>query len=321
MKGINVLVTGGTGFIGSYLTRSLVEAGHRVVCFDQIPAGNSFDQVIPDELKQQVTVIAGDVTDAIAMAKTIREHDIETVVHLATLTIPASNADPRRALYVNCQSFIELLELARLLPLRRVVWASSVAVFGDRSLYGDQPIPDDALHKPTTIYGATKSLNEVMAQHYFDEFGVDNIGLRYTIVYGHGRLRGASAFAAQMLQSAALEQPTVVPYADQMMDWQYVEDAAGVTLAAVEAKEPTKTRVFNTGGIRATPRQAAEVIRELLPGVELTIQPGQFGKRLYPDFSVAGAEQELGYKSKFDLAEGIRRTINSIRQQAGLPPV
>ncbi len=318
---MRVLITGGTGFIGAYVTRSLAAEGHSVVCYDLLPDGNSLDRVLTAEQRAQVEVLQGDSTDAVAMLRVLSERRIDTVVHLASLLSPASDANPHLALRVNSESLLHVFEAARILGLRRVVWASSVAVFGDASLYERLPLPDDAPHKPGGVYGATKSLNEFMAQHYFKTFGVDNIGLRYTIVYGYARMRGSSAFASELLVKPALGEPGVVAYADAPMDWQYVEDAAQATVLAVKKEGPTRTRVFNTGGVIATGRQVAAIVKELLPDCSLTIEPGKLMGVDMPSYDISGAAEELGYRPAFDLRAGVIRTMNDVRAAAGLPPL
>lgn len=316
---MNVMITGGTGFIGSYTTRFLAEAGDNVVCYDLMPDGNSLDRVLTPEQRARVTIVPGDVTDSVAVMRVLSEHKIDTVVHLASLLSPASDANPHLAVRVNTESLLHMFEAVRILGLRRVVWASSVAVFGDASAYPPGPIADDAPHKPGGVYGATKSLNEFLAQHYFERFGVDNIGLRYTIVYGFARMRGASAFASELLVKPALGEPGVVTYADALLDWQYVEDAALATVRAVKAETPTKTRVFNTGGVLATGRDVAKIVQAVLPDSDLTFEAGQMMNTTFPAYDISGAEAELGYVPQFDLRAGVTRTLNDIRAAAGLP--
>lgn len=316
---MHVLITGGTGFIGAYTARMLAAEGHRVVCYDLLPDGNSLDRVLPEALRSHVKIVQGDVTDAVALLRAISEHEIDTVVHLASLLTPASAANPLLALRVNCESLIHVLEAARILKLRRVVWSSSVAVFGEAAAYTELPLPDTAPHKPNTVYGATKSLNEFLAQHYFESFGVDSIGLRYTIVYGNARMRGASAFASELLMKPALGEAGVVAFADAVLDWQFVEDAALATVLAVKHPTATKTRVFNTGGVLATGREVASIVQEILPESQLTLEPGQLLGIELPAYDLRGIEAELGYVPQFDLRRGVIQTIQDVRHTAGLP--
>jgi nucleoside-diphosphate-sugar epimerase len=318
---MKVLVTGGTGFIGAYVTKSLVQQGHQVVCYDLMPDGNSLDKVLGDKMKSEVTILRGDVTDPVGFFRAAGESHAEVVIHLASLLAPASDANPRLALKVNCGSLLDIFEIAKTLGIKRVVWASSIAVFGDRSRYADKPLSDSAVHFPMQVYGATKSLNEFMAQYYFKNFGLDNIGLRYTIVYGYARMRGASAFASELLVKPALGQPGVVPYADACLDWQYVEDAATVTVMAALREGSTETRVFNTGGILGTGREVAKIVQKLIPDAKLTLQPGTMMGMEFPRYDVSGAAVELGFRPQYDLRTGVFRTINDIRREAGLSSI
>ena len=119
-----------------------------------------------------------------------------------------------------------------------------MAVFGSPEDYHFQPIDNDAPHFPKFIYGACKSLNERYATHYFNEYGVDTIGLRFTAVYGVGRTRGMSSFSTKLIENVALGHPAVVPFGDDTIDWQYVEDVSRSIVMSCTCP-PTKTHAFS----------------------------------------------------------------------------
>ena len=313
-----ILVTGGASFIGSYVVRRLLARNERVVAFDLVPTPNAADEILTAAERERISMIQGDVTDLGALLHAIRTHGIETVVHLAGLLIPACQADPASAVRVNCSGLVNVLEAARLLGLRRVVWSSSVAVFGPPERYAELPLGDDAPHFPTTVYGATKSFGERLLEHYHHAFGVESVGLRFTAVYGLGRQRGASAFIMDLLEAPARGRPCTILYGDDALDWQYVEDAAAAVLLACDAPGAAG-HTYNVPGEYRSLRQAADCVRGLLPGSDITLTPGRTG--MVWRFDATGAATDLGYRPRFALEQGFRETINAIRSRSGLPSV
>lgn len=310
---MRILMTGGTGFIGSYVARRLLARGDDVVAYDLLPDRNTLQQILTPDEAARVEIVAGDVTDLPHLLATVKRVRPERIVHLAYLLTTACQANPPLALRVNGEGTLNIFEAARALDIPRVVWASSIAVFGRRSVGPDGIVANDAPHDPATIYGACKSLNERYARHYARFYGLDLVGLRFPVVYGPGRARGGGQFVHELIERPALGLPGRVPYADEQVNWGYVEDIAGAIVAAIDAVEP-RTRIYTIGGAVATVREAAEHVRSVLPDADLTLETsGTTG--LLARFDTAPATAELGWRPQIDLAEGIRRTIAYWRER------
>ena len=260
----------------------------------------------------------GDITDLPHVLRTVQEQDIDRIIHLASWQVPACNANPPQALKVVCEGTINILEAARIFNLKRVVWASSVAVFGAPEDYNHQQILNDAPHYPKFIYGACKSLNERYAMHYFDAYGVDSIGLRFTAVYGVGRTRGMSSFTTKMIEAVAMGEPHVCPFGDDSVDWQYVEDVSRSIIMACTCPT-TKTRVFNIkGGIRPV-KEGVAYLKSLVPDAQITLEPGVFG--ISWDYDATAIAEEMGFTPAYTMEQGILKTYNKFRERARLEPV
>jgi nucleoside-diphosphate-sugar epimerase len=318
------LVTGGTGFIGAYVVRDLAVQGEHVVCFDIAPDHRLLGAVVPPDYLDNITTVRGDVTDWPQLLHTLRQHRVERVIHLASLLTGSSEANFPLALRVNCQGTNYVFEGAALLGLQKVVWASSVAVFGPRSIGPDGIVLNDAPHDPQTVYGACKSYNEQMALHYMRKYDLDIVGLRFTLVYGYGKTetvaRGTGVeYLNELIDKPALGQgPCVVPYGDDQMDWLYVEDAARAVVLASNAGK-TRTKAFTVRGDLRLMRDVFEYVRRLVPQAEMTLQPGSYRQIWKYDGSVT--REELGYAPEHPIEEGIKRTINILREGAGLSHV
>lgn len=313
---MSVLITGGTGFIGAYVARRLIQEGKEVITLDTIPS-NVINTVLAPEEISQVKFVTGDVSSFRDVAHAIHANKVDKIIHLASLLHPASDENPPLAIQVNIQGQATILEAARIFDLKKVVWASSVVVFGSRESHPHQVLPNDAVHHPVNLYGATKSFDEFLTSHYIDEWGVDALGLRFTVVYGPGRVRGASSFVNELIKPA-LDQAATIPFGDDVVDWQYVEDIAGLLAKAVNLPR-TKTPVFNTQFDRRSIREAGEYVAKLIPSAQINYQPGEFGIAWELDDSAL--QEEIGFEPEFSMERGLRKVMEHARKDAGLPPL
>ena len=316
------MVTGGAGFIGVRVARDLLRQGDIVVLYDTSPHVESLKRVIPSDLVDGLALVSGNVLDLAKMIDTAKRYAVKKIIHLAYLLGPDSSDNPLMAIRVNCEGTVNVFETARLLELERVVWASSAGVYGEARHYRESILPNDAPHRPIYIYGACKSLCEFVATHYFTKWGVDGIGLRLTFIYGPDVRRGAAAdLFTGLIDKPAMGIPSIVPFGDDTMNLQHVDEASRLLIMAADAPK-TSTRVFNTTGEVVRVRDAVGYVRELLPDAEITTLPGLYwGVGVIPRYDTNRLEEEIGFKPRYGLKEGLRRSINEVRAQSGLAPI
>ena len=313
------LVTGGTGFIGSYIVRQLIQQGERVIVFDLSPASQSLEQLLTPTEMAKVRIIQGDILDFPHLIRTVQEFEVDRIIHMATLMMQASAANPSLAVKVNCEGTNNLFEVARILRLKKIVWASSAAVFGGRRKHPEEYLPNDAPHYPANVYSACKSFNENMAEYYFAAYGLDSNAPRFGHVYGLGQRGGLSAsWNEELVIKPALGRPGRVPLGDSVLNWLYAEDAARVTVMASKVTKPN-VRAFNVGGDLCSLRDAAGYVRELLPDANITLEPGSGWAASNLDTKLT--EGEIGFKPQWSIREGLRETVNAVRKLYKLPPV
>lgn len=316
-------VTGGSGLIGSYVTRDLVRANQQVTVYDRAQDQEVLSELLTPQELDAVQVVPGDVTDWPFLLRSMRASRADRVIHLAALLGRASEENPPLSLRVNCEATINVFEAALACDVQRVVWASSVAVFGSRHRRSEiGPLPNDAYHNPSILYGACKSLTERFSEHYRRIRNLDCVGLRFSLVYGYGKARTFSRgtggeFLRELIDKPALGISGRVPAGDAVLDFLYVEDAAAAVTAACAAKR-SRFAALNVVGCRASLREAAELVRKLVPGADLEVESGSW-KETNHDYELGVTQAEIGYAPRVTLEEGLRRNISALRLRAGLP--
>ena len=313
-------VTGGTGLIGGYVTRQLVREGHEVTVFDLGPDRDFLaDLLDPDQLAR-VRIVRGDVTDLPLVLRSLRESGARKVIHLAALLGKKSEENPLLSLRVNCEANINIFEAALACGIERVVWASSVAVYGSRHKRPEKgALANDAFHNPGILYGACKSLTEHFSEHYRRVRKLDCVGLRFSLVYGYGKertlARGTGGdFLQELIDKPAAGEPGKVPAGEAILDFLYAEDAAAAVMAAC-ATRGNPSAALNVVGFRASLHEAAAIVRKIIPDAAVEVEEGSWkGTDHHYDGSITAAE--IGYAPRVTLEEGLRLNISELRARA-----
>jgi UDP-glucose 4-epimerase len=315
----SVLVTGGSGFIGSYVVRALLARGEKVVVYDVLTSGNVLSGVVGDDHGDgSLAVTNGSVVDGSKLRRLCALHSVDRIVHLASPLTTEVTDNPLRGVRDICEGTATVFEIARACGIRRVVWASSVSVFGLRRDYPAGPIANEAPHFPTSLYGSCKSLCEQMARTYRNEHGVDSIGLRLAMVFGPGRMRGYMSFPSDVIRRAAAGEAVELPIADQHINWQYVEAVADMVIHCMTASPP-RDLVFNTPGEVRTFRDVGEILRVLAPDLAIEYEyeptdPGQEALIECPsEYDDSEFRRQFGYRSKFTFEGSVHDAFNASR--------
>ncbi|MGB6102537.1 MAG: NAD(P)-dependent oxidoreductase [Pusillimonas sp.] len=304
-----ILVTGGAGFIGAYVCRRLVQDGYDVVVHDIAPSGNVLDMISESWGMSGLKRIQGDLRDASVLANELSKN-VEAIVHLASPLVDDVESDPREGLDQIIRSTCNVFDAALKAKVPKVIWASSLAVFGRHA--GDclTPISNDQEHRSTSLYGAAKSLCERASERYRAK-GLDTIGLRFTFVYGAGRLRGRASYPSHLIRNAALGNEVVVPFSDQLLNWQYVDDLADLVGTLIAHPVMSLHPAYNVNGDTRTLRDAGKAIERALSGSVQGFEPGvDVNYRTTPmvlDDSCLRAE--FNWEPKHDMEAGITASI------------
>jgi UDP-glucose 4-epimerase len=317
---MKILITGGTGVNGAVTARLLLAEGLRPVLLD-----NRMDFSLIADIKNDVDLVEADILDPQALTRVVAERGITHIAHLAALMPGPAEADPHLGVKVGVDGMLNVLELARVARLRRVVYTSSKAVYGE--IAGDHghprylPVTEDYPRHPADLYGAIKVCAEELGKYYRERYGVDFVALRFSSIYGPGKeaRHGAYSFYGQLIEKAMGGEGFVLREGgDQMNDTLYVGDVARAIILALKA-EKIEPWVFNIGtGTGATPRDFAAVLQQLFPQskIEIGAGPSKLGwtKSTHCVFDISAAREHLGYAPAYGVEKGIRDYIETIRR-------
>ena len=310
---MSVLVIGGTGFIGPRLIRRLVGRGEDVVCMDLNPFAASLTDVA-----LRAPVIRGDVTRFEDVMRTVIEVKPERLINLA-YGLGAGEGNPHQVMLLDVLGMDNCFEAARLGGVRRVVYASSIAVSGQQSHFGDRPVTENDPTYGTSQYAVHKIFNEFQAQKYIKNYGMSITGVRPANVTGPDKVRGSTDHV-QIMTEAARGKPVRLPKKGLMRLLVHVEDMAEVFTRVLLADAP-RHDLYNSGGIPVSLGELADIVRGFLPDAQIT-------------FDEEGGREESGYylvdNSRLAEEFGIEypglhtrvlEVINDVRRQEGLPLV
>jgi nucleoside-diphosphate-sugar epimerase len=302
---MTLLVTGGAGFIGSHLVERLVSAGERVRVLDNFSSGSPQRLA---HLGDAVSLVRGDVREPAAVAAAVR--DVSVIYHLAALvSVVQSVEQPATTYEVNLGGTLQLLEAARAAGVRRLVLASTCAVYGDTN---SLPIAEGEPPAPVSPYAAAKLAAEEACRLYSRCYGLECVALRFFNVYGP-RQDPASPYAAVVPRFVAAlregQQPTIFGDGLQTRDFVYVGDVVDGLRAAAELPG-VAGQIFNLGrGEEVSVLDLANALGALL-GVAVSPQfvaprPGEL-RRSCADIS---AFANAGFRASVPLREGLALTI------------
>jgi UDP-N-acetylglucosamine/UDP-N-acetyl-alpha-D-glucosaminouronate 4-epimerase len=303
------LVTGGAGFIGSHIAQALLDRGERVRILDNFSTGQASNL---DTLRGDVEVMHADLRDMNAVR--VAMEDVDVVFHEAAVaSVPESIADPVTTLDVNVIGTQHVLLAARDSGVRRVVFASSCALYGERP---ELPSHEALLPDPLSPYAVHKLTGEALCGVFTRTFGLETVVLRYFNVFGP-RQDPASDYAAAIPKLArALAQgarPVVFGDGEQTRDFVYVENVAQANLLAADAPKAAG-QVINIGsGASISINEMLRVAADLL-GVPLDpdYREPRTGDVRHSRADIARAQALLGYAPSVGFRDGLARTLERL---------
>lgn len=293
----HVLVTGANGMMGRALVPRLLGDGCRVVAHDRdhqdAQAGSA------------VVTVQGDLRDVHGIYRLFREHSVDTVIHGGGISGPMLlRDDPFQVSEVNVIASIQLLEAARECGIRRFVFLSSAAAYGDTPA---GPVGEDAPLRPKDVYGASKGATELLVTGYREQCGLDAVSLRLSNVYGPRRR--TSCAIKRMLEDALAGRPSCFDWgAGESRPYCYLGDAVNAVVAACGVGRIGRPAYNVAGPEFVSMERVAEAVRRVLPQAEISLEPGLDGIGYRRDaLDLTAAAGDLGFMPAVGIDEGVAR--------------
>jgi threonine 3-dehydrogenase len=311
-----ILVTGGSGFMGSNLVSTFLERGEKVVLFSRSltpTEGTGADGTVR---------VRGDVADWHDVLNVVRDHHIEQIAHLAAMLTVPSEANPWASINTNAIGMYNVLEAARLFGVKKVVMTSSMGSYG---VTADTVVTEETAQRPTTIYGCCKVFAELTGMYYHQKFGIDFRGIRVPHIVGPGaKTPSLGQFAPWLIEAAVKGEPfeVWVPE-DFVLPMLYVKDVVKAFVGLFDApEEKMASRMYNMGQITPPPT-AGELVAEVkkhFPEARITFKPdaaaGAVLKSVPKVFGGDKAEREWGWKFSYSLSAMVEDFVREVRKGA-----
>jgi len=311
-----ILVTGGAGFIGSNLCESLIAMENDVVCLDNFSTGHrkNIEPLLSDS---RFTLIEGDIRLIDDCLKATQ--GIDYVLHQAALgSVPRSIKDPITSNEVNTTGFLNMLVAARDNNVKRFVFAGSSSTYGDSE---SLPKVEEVIGKPLSPYAITKYVNELYADIFSKNYGLETIGLRYFNVFGRKQdPNGAYAavipkFVSQLIKKKS---PVINGNGSFSRDFTYIDNVIQANLLSLATTNRAAINtVYNVAyGDRNTLTDLITLLKEYLSefdkdilNIKITYGPNREGDIPHSHASIDKAKSLLNYNPQFSLQEGLKKSL------------
>lgn len=300
---MNFLITGAAGFLGAALANRLAREGHTVRGLDDLSTGNS------QALSPDVLFTRGDVNDRPKLWTLLQE--VDCVYHLAArVSVPESMLYPREYNAVNVTGTVSLMEAMRDVGVRRVVFISSGAVYGDQEA---QPLQEDIPPKPHSPYAVSKLASEYYVRTIGALWEIETVSLRVFNAYGPGQhLPASHPPVIPYFLHQAMRRGTLVVHSEgvQTRDYVFLDDVLSAMIAAATAPNINHTIINVGSGTETSIRELVRLVLEITRGDAEVINnphsdPGV--SRMCADLTLA--REKLGYRPRVPLREGLRLTL------------
>lgn len=317
---MRILVTGGTGVIGSRVVSKLVARGIEAIVLD-----SREDFSLMPGMAGRFRFLQGDVTAFEPLVVAVRDVRADRIIHLAAFIDPDMGRLPFRSFEVNTRGTVHMLEAARLAGVRRFVAASSRAVYGPTppgvGAPGYRPISEEHPKSPVSAYDVTKLAAEQMGQLYRNVHGIEYAALRFAGTYGPGKQarHGKMSLRSRIVEDPFAGKPVRVPRGgEQIDDMVYVDDVAEALVLAALADRLPHAAYNIASGRGQTMRDLADAVRAAIPGADIEIGPGLDPMALdvhyYAIFDITRAREDFGYVPHFDLLAGVADYVEALRR-------
>jgi nucleoside-diphosphate-sugar epimerase len=305
---MSILIIGGMGFIGSRVTHMLLSRGESVVVAARRP---TLHRLGADG--ERITVVQGDKANFDQIIDWIKRFDVEKIIDVSAELEAESERAPFHSSRLNIMGTLNVFEAARLLDVKRVVWTSSYAIYGDKKKASGPPPNEEVLHDPVTVYGASKSYGEFMVKHYNKRWGLDVVAVRPSSIYGPLRAGGLTGWLSDIVKAPLEGKIVDIPVGrDETANFCFVDDCAeALVRSCLYDGDRLPNTIYNIGGFKATVGQLMEEVAKHIP--KACARYGDNTLYYLGDVDISRIRRDLGFELRFDVAAGIEEQVRRQR--------
>ena len=311
-----IVVTGASGFIGSHIVDQLLAKGYSVIGIDNMRTGRkeNLSEAMKNDKFRLLTV---DIRDA--NLSSMIEEDVDTIFHLAAISsVKKSVENPIFVNDVNVNGTVNVLELARELKVKRFVFSSSAAIYGNPE---EMPVHEDCTFTPLSPYAASKVAGEMYIRSYSSSFGIDSTILRYFNVYGPRQAFSEySGVISIFINQALTNKPiTIEGDGDQTRSFVHVSDVARFTILAGEKNTAIGATINFSGPDLVSIKRIAQLLKENVQGSKSDVVhgPSRVGDVKDSIGNIERAQKLLGFTPMIPLERGLQETAEWYRAHLG----
>jgi threonine 3-dehydrogenase len=312
---MGIFITGGGGFTGSRLADIFLQKNEKVIIFDL-----AFSDYLKNLTSDRLVLAKGDISNWHEVFNAVREHDVETIFHLAAMLTVPSEANPWASININALGTYHVLEAARLFNVRKVLFTSSIGAYG---VTQDTIVTNTTVQRPNNIYGISKVFSELLGMYYHRKFNIDFRGVRFPSLLGPGVTTPGVGQYNPLVIEAAIKGETFEIWApeDTIIPMMYIKDALRCLVMLYEAPEARiNTRMYNVGQISPPPtaKELVAVIKQFYPEARITFKPDpavmEILKTIPKVITADEAENEWGWRISYTLNDTIKDFIDEFKR-------
>ncbi len=312
---MTILITGGTGFIGSFLAKELLDTtSEDIMLYDFII---NEKRMISFEKNPRIKVLRGDISKWPELHSQFEKlEEISTIYHFGSLMPPLTESELRDAFKINIQGTLNILECARLFNIPRVIYSSSGAIYGPGV---DLPVTEHSYRDPWTMYGVGKVCSEVLGSFYHRRQGVNFTSIRFPALIGPGRTgQGMTIFANNIIQFPAQGEKAICNVEEDIaVPLIYIKDSTKF-LASLHDREDIPEQAYNIDGVWVTAEDLASYVQQEIPDAIIEYEPDPELTFMLRSWSMMKGESEaifkdLGYSPSYSPKELVKDFIAEVR--------
>lgn len=303
-----ILITGGTGLLGTVLARQLAEMGQQSILFDISPNLQQLEELA--DYQSSYRVVHGDIMQLSDLLFTIKKYSIHTIIHAAAMLTPGAMRRPYAGVMLNINGTLNVLEAARIENVNRVIFCSSATVY-NYGIKSSAPVTESHPIGPKSIYGTTKIAGEYIGLNYQQFYGLEFAAFRFAQLYGPGFTQSGSAglwLDPLLKQMAKGENADMTRPSRQVSEYIYVEDAAqALVKASLISKLPNQIYNISEGKLTWFD-QLIDILRDAYPHLKINIkEPTEqepYDERSHP-YDLKQLRDDLGFQVNYPIEKAL----------------